>query len=132
MKKIKLEEIKDKIKSLTLTESFDLVVGIAEGGIVPAYIVSRHMGKPLEFIWLKMRDKDHKKITDTPQLVRPIDFDFKGKSILIVDDRANTGLTLETAKAHLSEAKEIKTLAVSGKADYSLYEGECFDFPWNI
>ncbi|NCB27269.1 MAG: phosphoribosyltransferase, partial [Bacteroidia bacterium] len=29
-------------------------------------------------------------------------------------------------------AKQIKTFAVNGKADYSLYDETCFKFPWII
>ena len=41
-----------------------------------------------------------------------------------------TGATLEYARQLLNEAAIVKTLAVNGKADYSLFDEACFIFPW--
>ena len=72
------------------------------------------------------------KLYDKPKLLEEIDFDFKGKRILLVDDRVKTGTTLEFAKELLSGAKSVKTLAVNGIADYCLYNEACFRFPWLV
>ena len=68
----------------------------------------------------------------SPKLLEPISFDFKGKKILLVEDRIKTGATVNLALELLKEAKTIKTLAVNGEADYSLYDESCFRFPWII
>ncbi|MDD2515382.1 MAG: phosphoribosyltransferase, partial [Proteiniphilum sp.] len=50
--------------------------------------------------------------------------------ILLVEDRIKTGATVRFAIDLLHEAREIKTFAVNGKADYALYDEDCFKFPW--
>jgi xanthine phosphoribosyltransferase len=74
----------------------------------------------------------HQQKYDSPQLLSPINFDYKNKTILLVEDRIKTGATLQFAKLLLHGAKEIKTFAVNGKADYSLYNEACFRFPWLV
>jgi len=60
-----------------------------------------------------------------------IKFYFKNKKIFLVDDRVNTGSTLEYAKKLLKNSALIETFAINGKADYSLYNEECFLMPWD-
>jgi xanthine phosphoribosyltransferase len=62
----------------------------------------------------------------------PVDFDFAGKRLLLVDDRIKTGSTIQFAKEILQDAAVIKTFAVNGNADYALYNEACFRFPWII
>ena len=59
-----------------------------------------------------------------------VDFDFKDKSILLVDDRIKTGSTIRLACELLKEARLVKTFAVNGTADYALFDETCFKFPW--
>jgi xanthine phosphoribosyltransferase len=59
-----------------------------------------------------------------------IRFNVSGKRILLVEDRVKTGATLSYAKELLSGAALVKTFAVNGKADYSLFDETCFPFPW--
>ncbi len=60
----------------------------------------------------------------------PIDFDYKNKRILLVEDRVKTGASLLYACKLLEGATYVKTFAVNGKADYALYNEDCFKFPW--
>jgi xanthine phosphoribosyltransferase len=72
-------------------------------------------------------------IHPAPKLLEDIHFNIKEKTILLVEDRVKTGATLNYAKFLLQvEAKLVKTFAVNGKADYFLFDEECFAFPWNI
>jgi len=64
--------------------------------------------------------------------LKPIDFEFKNKKILLVDDRIKSGSTIKLARELLKEAALIKTFAVNGNADYPLYHETCFRFPWII
>ncbi|MBP7434248.1 hypothetical protein KA996_11965 [bacterium] len=65
-----------------------------------------------------------------PELIQPIEFSYSGKKILVVDDRSKTGATLQKAKELLAGAALVKTFAVNGKADYSLFDEPCFKMPW--
>lgn len=127
-----LKEIIDGIKKLNLKDKFDLVVGISRGGVVPAAILSSYLGLPLEIIKLNFRDDYQKQKFSGPKLLRPIDFDFENKRVLLVDDRSNSGATLRTAKKLLSKAQSVETLVINGKADYSLFNADCFKMPWEI
>ena len=90
------------------------------------------MNTGVELLKINLRDPHQIPKYDSPKLVSPIDFDFKDKTILLVEDRIKTGATVNYALELLNEAKQIKTFAVNGKADYSLYDEECFRFPWII
>lgn len=125
------EEIREKFASIQFDETFDLVVAIANGGIIPATILNQRLNIELQLLKINWRDPQQKPQYDTPQLLFPIDFDCKDKTILLVEDRVKTGTTLEFAKKLLiREAKAVKTFAVNGPADYNLYNESCFKFPW--
>lgn len=122
----------ERVKTIEIDEEFDAVVAIANGGIIPAALVNQRLGVEFYLLKLNLRDAMQNKLYDKPRLLAEIDFDYKGKRLLIVDDRVKTGTTLEFAKELLSDAKLIKTLAANGKADYSLFDEDCFRFPWLI
>ena len=111
-------------------DRFDMIVAIADGGILPAGILCRKLGLPVYLLRLNLRDECQHKLYDRPKLLRPIDFDFAGKRILLVEDRIKTGTTIRYAKELLADAATIKTFAVNGAADYCLYDEACFRFPW--
>ena len=79
---------------------------------------------------LNLRDECQHKLYDRPKLLRPIDFDFAGKRILLVEDRIKTGTTIRYAEGAARRCATIKTFAVNGAADYCLYDEACFRFPW--
>ena len=126
------EAVKKRLEELTFEERFDLIVAVANGGIVPAALLNQRLGLDLQLLKLHLRDSNQKQLYDKPQLMEQITFDVKGKTILLVEDRVKTGNTLNCAKNLLLEAgaKTIKTFAVNGKADYCLYDELCFRFPW--
>lgn len=119
-----------RFREITFKEQFDMMVAIANGGIIPAAILNQRLNLRMELLRINLRDPSQKPLFERPQLVSPIDFDIKGKTILLVEDRIKTGATVNFAIDLLYDAREIKTFAVNGKADYSLYDEECFKFPW--
>ena len=124
------EEVLQRFNDITFNETFDIIVAIANGGIIPAAIINQRLNTGIELLKINLRDPHQIPKYDSPKLVSPIDFDFKDKTILLVEDRIKTGATLRYALQLLNEAKKIRTFAVNGKADYSLYDEECFRFPW--
>ena len=120
----------ERFRSLRIDEPFDMIVAIADGGILPAGILCRKLGLPVYLLKLNLRDACQNKLYDTPKLLHEIDFDFRGKRVLLVEDRIKTGTTIEYAKSLLTGAASVKTFAVNGTADYSLYDEPCFRFPW--
>ena len=119
-----------RFREIEFHESFDMIVAIANGGIVPAAVINQRLNIEIQLLKISLRDNHQQKKYDNPKLVAPIDFDFKNKTVLLVEDRVKTGATLQFAMELLDEAKLIKTFAVNGTADYALYNEECFKFPW--
>lgn len=127
-----LEEILERFRAMEFEEEFDLIVAIANGGIIPAAILNQRLRLEMRLLYLGLRDDDQQLLYDSPRLLYPVDFEVKKKRVLVVDDRVNTGATLVTAWELLAGAKYIRTFAVNGQADYSLYNEPCFPFPWNL
>ena len=125
-------EVMERFVNIEIDETFDIVVAIANGGIVPAAIINQRLNCDFQTIKINLRDVNQKPKFDEPKLLSPIDFEFKDKKILLVDDRIKTGSTIKLAKELLKEAKLIRTFAVNGTADYALFDEMCFRFPWII
>lgn len=121
-----------RFADIRFDENFDLIVAIANGGIVPAGIINQKLNTEIEILHINFRDDFQQPKYSTPQLLKPIDFEYTGKKILLVDDRIKTGATINVAKKLLEGAQLIKTFSVNGNADYALYNESCFRFPWII
>jgi len=132
MKRKSMKEIMSKIEKLKFEENYDFIVAIADGGIFPGAILSNKLQVPLEILKINFRDENQKPKYDSPKLLGKINFKYKNKKILIVDDVSNSGATLEKAKKCLTKASKIDTFVVNGSADYSLYIEDCFKFPWKF
>ena len=125
-------EVMERFINIEFKETFDIVVAIANGGIVPAGIINQRLNADFQTIKINLRDPQQKPRFDEPKLLSPVDFEFKNKRILLVDDRIKTGSTIKLAKELLKDAQLIKTFAVNGTADYALFDELCFRFPWII
>lgn len=125
-------EVMHRFVNIEIDEKFDIIVAIANGGIVPAGIINQRLNCEFHTIKINLRDENQQPKFDEPRLLSPVDFEFKDKKILLVDDRIKTGSTIKLAKEILKEAKLIRTFAVNGTADYALFDESCFRFPWII
>ncbi|MBP1662930.1 MAG: phosphoribosyltransferase [Bacteroidetes bacterium] len=126
------EEVMARFREIEFHEQFDMIVAIANGGVVPAAILNQRLNTDLQLLKINLRDAEQKPRYDNPQLLSPVGFDCKGKTILLVEDRIKTGATVNFAISLLKEANVVKTFAVNGNADYALYNEACFKFPWII
>jgi xanthine phosphoribosyltransferase len=126
------EEVLERFRSMEFNDDFEMIVAVANGGIIPAAILNQRLNLEIQLLKINLRDSQQRPKYDSPQLVSPIDFDFKGRTILLVEDRVKTGASLRFACELLSEARYIKTFAVNGNADYALYNEGCFQFPWIV
>ncbi len=124
------EEVLIRFREIAILDDFDMIVAIAQGGLIPAAILNQRLQIDLHAVYINLRDESHQAHRKSPSLLKPIDFDFVGKKVLLVDDRIKTGATIVVAKELLKEAALIKTFAVNGQADYALYDETCFKFPW--
>jgi xanthine phosphoribosyltransferase len=125
-------EVMDRFRSMRFEETFDLVVAIANGGIVPAGILAQKFGGvEVRLLRINLRDEHQRPRWDKPRLLAPVEFDFEGRRILLVDDRVKSGSTMRLARElRLEKAALVRTFAVNGTADYELYNEDCFKFPW--
>ncbi|MDR2836554.1 MAG: phosphoribosyltransferase [Bacteroidales bacterium] len=127
-----IEEIIKKINEIKFQEGFDMIVAIANGGIIPAAMVNQKLNIDFQIIKINFKDENQQPRYNEPKLLFPVNFTFYNQKILLVDDRIKTGSTIKIAKQILKDAKLIKTFAVNGNADYALYNEDCFMFPWNL
>lgn len=128
------EEVLSRFENLVFDEEFDLLVAIANGGIIPAAILNQKLDIEIQLLKLHLRDTSQKQLYDRPRLLEEIRFEVAGRKILLVEDRVKTGTTLNYARSILEDAgaAKVKTFAVNGKADYCLFDELCFRFPWRI
>ncbi len=124
------EVVAERIRTVKFREEFDMIVAIANGGIIPAALLNQRLNVEFQLLKLHLRDTNQKPLYDVPQLVEGVKFEVEGRTILLVEDRVKTGATLNYARQLLSGAKLVRTFAVNGKADYCLYDESCFRFPW--
>lgn len=126
------DELMNRFREIEFHEKFDMIVAIANGGIIPAAIINQRLNKEFRLLKINLRDAEQKPRYDAPQLISPVDFDCTGKTILLVEDRIKTGATVNFAITLLKDAKLVKTFAVNGNADYALFNESCFKFPWIV
>jgi uncharacterized protein len=123
-------EIMQRFAEINIDERFDMIVAIANGGLVPAGILNQRLQLEVKVLRINFKDDNQRPRYVKPKLLQPVDFDFKDKRILLVDDRIKSGSTIVVAREILKEAQLIKTFAVNGNADYALFNEACFRFPW--
>ena len=126
------DEVMSRFREIEFHEDFDMIVAIANGGLVPAALINQLLNVDVHVLRINFKDEKQKPRYDSPQLLQQINFDFKGKRILLVDDRIKSGATIVLAKELLKDAALIKTFAVNGNADYALYNENCFRLPWTL
>jgi uncharacterized protein len=126
------DELRTKFNTIAFNESFDIIVAIANGGIVPSAIINQRLHLPIELLKINFRDNRQQPLYQSPKLLTDINYDVKGKRVLLIEDRVKTGATLQFAKELMKDAALVKTFAVNGKADYALYDEACFNFPWIV
>ena len=124
------EAILQQIASINFPETFDTIVAIANGGIVPAALLNQRLQCDFQVVKISLRDSSQRPMYDAPKLVEPLKFNPKGRRILLVEDRVKTGASINFAKKLLAEADVLKTFSVNGNTDYYLFNEACFRFPW--
>ena len=124
-------EIAQRLKTIEFPE-IDGVVGIANGGTVPASLVAYQLDRPLSMIRLNYRDEHNEPLYDSPQVLEAPSIDEALKRVLLVDDVSVSGKTLATAR-ELLDGRAVATLVITGEADYVVFPevGDCVNWPWN-
>ncbi len=110
----------------------DLVVGIARGGIVPASLLAFRLRRDLIVIPINYRDDLNQPRHTTPCIGNLPAIPAGVQSILLVDDVAVSGSTLEAAR-ELLRPYDVTTLVLKGTADIVAFPDikTCVNWPWN-
>lgn len=101
----------------TCMGDFDAIVGILNGGAVPALVVRSVLELPL--YWIRMKSYEGKEKGELE--VKGLDFrkkDLEGKRVLLVDDIIDTGDTMDYVRGLLLSkygAKDVFYVAVVSK-----------------
>lgn len=126
------ETISCALKRISLPP-VDYVVGIAEGGIVPASLLAHQLGCSLRLLQINYRASDNSPQRPTPALLADIPSLPEGSRILLVDDVSVSGQTLALARSLLQQYNII-TFTLKGKADIVVFPeiASCINWPWKI
>lgn len=118
-------------------EHYDLIIGIARGGIPVAMVVSDHLDVKLDIINVKSYDGIAER--NPPRILSTLTEAVKGKDVLLVDDLVDQGDTMQTVADFLRRQgpRMLKT-AVLFKKPWSKTEPDYFlevvekwiVFPW--
>ncbi len=120
---------------------FDIIVGIARGGWIPARLLSDYLGNyELYTVRVKFYEGVGRRGAK-PLIIHPTQFDVAGKKVLLVDDIADTGESLTAAVEHLKDRHSGKiTVATLVKKPSSKLVPDLFAmitpawviFPWEV
>jgi hypoxanthine phosphoribosyltransferase len=104
---------------------YDLVIGIARGGIPVAMVVSDHLNVKIDFVNVKSYSDIGKRVP--PRILSTLTEGIEGKDILLVDDLVDQGDTLASMKKYLGDQKP-RTLdtAVMFKKPWSKMEPDFY------
>jgi uncharacterized protein len=117
-----------------------MIVGVARGGLVPARILSDLLETPQIVIIQIEFYVDIAQTRQEPILKQALTTPVAGKRVLLVDDIADSGKSLNLAKMYLQQqgAAEIKTATVYYKPQsmvkpdfYEKQTGNWVVFPWD-
>lgn len=109
------------------------IVGIAEGGTVPASLLAHQLTLPLYMMRINYRAVDNSPQRPAPELLAEMPILPDGGHILLVDDVSVSGKTLALARG-LLHGYEVITFTLKGRADYVLFPEitACVNWPWKI
>ena len=84
-------------------KKYDLVVGIARGGIPVAMVVSDHLNVKIDFVNVKSYNDIGKRTA--PRILSTLTEGVEGKDVLLVDDLVDQGDTMAFMKRYLDDQK---------------------------
>jgi len=118
----------------------DILIGISRGGLIPAALLSDKLGVDSEIIGVKYYS-GVKETKEKPEITQHILSNLNGKKVLIVDDVADRGHSLQLVKDYIQKkgAKEIKVCTIHYKPwsvvkpEYFLEETKAWIiYPWEV
>jgi hypoxanthine phosphoribosyltransferase/nucleoside 2-deoxyribosyltransferase len=138
-----IERLVERLHQRITTDGFkpDYIVGIASGGLVPLYALAKRLGignvLTVTVRSYAGREQGRVEILYSPHI------DARGKSVLVVDEIADSGMTLTEVSMHIREvwrAREVRSAVLCTNehncAHLPTYSAlnveEWVDFPWEM
>ncbi len=112
----KIHEICIELYANILEDVFqpDLLIGVARGGWGPARLLS-DLFNDVHIASMKIEFyTDIYQTKKMPKVTQPVSTEVSGKAVLVIDDVADSGLSLRAAIEHLEarDAREVRTLTL--------------------
>jgi adenine/guanine phosphoribosyltransferase-like PRPP-binding protein len=127
-------DITTRLAAWKFPAGLDGVVGIANGGVVPAALVAQRLGLGLKVVAVSFRDEANEPQFDEPRLLAPAP-DLGGwRRILLVDDVYVTGSSWRAARSHLPAGIEVLPFVFKGPVEFALIQDikGCVQWPWRV
>ncbi|MGC8558426.1 MAG: phosphoribosyltransferase [Nitrososphaeria archaeon] len=131
-------ELVKKVKASGI--SFDVVIGIARGGLPISMVIADRLSVPLDFINIKSYKGPGLKIP--AKIFDVLYVDVRNKSVLVVDDTVDTGETLLLVSGHLIKNRGASNVQIASlfvkpwaKVKPNFYVKEVdywIVFPWEL
>ncbi len=132
MKPPPFEEVTARIARWPFPKNLDGIVGIAQGGVVPAALVAQHLGLGLRVLALSYRDGTNTPLFSAPRLVSDVPGLGGWKRVLLVDDFYMTGKSWHAARELLPKRVDVMPFVLTGDVDFALFRDakSCAEWPW--
>lgn len=134
MTSLSFADITARLAAWRFPEGIDLVVGIANGGVVPAALVAMRLAVELRVIAVNYRDETNEPRYAEPRVLSSVPDLGSARRILLVDDVYVTGRSWQSARHTLPESVEVIPFVLKGRVDFALIrnvEG-CVQWPWKV
>lgn len=126
--------ITERLARWTFPPQLDGVVGIANGGVVPAALVAQHLKLDLKLIALNYRDDFNQPRFAEPTLLSPVPDLGAWQRVLLVDDVYVSGSSWRAARTFLPAELEVLPFVLKGRVDFALIRDVdgCVQWPWRV
>ncbi len=137
-----IDRMLNKLVEMVKRNNFrpDIIVGVSRGGLIPAAVLSDRLGVECDAVGLRFY-KSVQSTEETPKIMQHISSDLSRKKVLVVDDVADTGHSLQTVRSYVQEkgAKDVMVCTLHYKP-CSVIKPDCFVdetnawiiYPWEL
>jgi hypoxanthine phosphoribosyltransferase len=117
----------------------EVVIGVVKGGVFVGAAVAEALTCPFYAVRITRRSRDHGPLP-RPKIFGKVPRQVKGKRVLIVDDVAASGETLDLARrlTRTAGASEVRTASISVRRKgfrpdwFAIATEELLVFPWDL
>ena len=134
MTPLEFDDITARLGRWEFPVGIDGVVGIAQGGVVPAALVAQRLGVGMKLVALNYRDEANEPRFTEPKLVSSVPVLGDWRRVLLVDDVYVSGQSWHTARALLPPEVEVLPFVLKGRVDFALIRDidGCVRWPWKV